>query len=97
MGLPDPNVKAAADAAANPPASSSVAPGAVDASGKPMAGAGMGQAPVTPPTMAQQTSAGLGSIGQPATVRVLNPQTGQIHMIPPDQVSQALAAGGVRA
>jgi len=86
--------------AANPAPSTVVAPGAVDANGKPMAGAGQNQTVPPPPTMAQQTIGAmpLSQLGQPnqGLVSMRNPQTGLVHLIPPDQVAAAQQAGGVR-
>ena len=89
MGLPTPDTtKGPFDQPQAPPPYT--VPGAVDASGHPMAG--RGNEAVTPPTTAQQ----MGTLNQmnSSTVRVQNPQTGLVHLIPADQVSVAVQNGG---
>jgi hypothetical protein len=93
------NLKALSDInpTVNPPPSTGVAPGAVDASGKPIPGAPPTSS-ITPPTMAQQqtNNTTLSQVGSGGTVRVQNPQTGMVHLIPASQVPAAIADGGIR-
>lgn len=93
MGLPDPNVKAAQDAATAQQGQPIVALGAKDATGQPMAGAGQNQTIPPPPTYNQQHAGTLASMGG-GTVRIQDPATGNIHLIPQSDAQAAIASGG---
>lgn len=77
----------------NAPPSTVVAPGAVDASGKPIPGAGANVGTVAPPTPAQQRMTSLNQLGG-GTVRIQDPQTGLVHLIPQSDAAAAQQAGG---
>ncbi len=100
LGLPAPSFDAPPvdPSIANPAPTTGVAPGAVDASGKPLPGASTAPS-VVPPTMAQQqtnnpNASPLGTSGG-GLVPVRSPE-GLVKLIPQNDVPSALQAGGTR-
>jgi hypothetical protein len=70
-----------------------VAAGAKDAQGNPLPGAGQNQVIPNPPTSAQ-TMGTLSTVGGGGTVRIQDPTTGLVHLVPQGQAAAAQQAGG---